>query len=120
LGAFAVVFVEDLAARTGSICMGLAREQPVARKHAVDFQLLAAWVDLGLVEVAWRDHRRPDDPSSFAEAHERIRELIESRGDLLVTPTYSQDVEAVCPKCKEMGRWRLAPKPTIVSTLGYC
>jgi len=118
-GEVPVVSIEDLAARAGSIVFGLARGERVARKHADDFGVLAAWSDPDLVEICWQDHRRSNDPSTFKEASRRIRELVLKNDALLVAPQYSQDPDAVCPKCRELGRWRRAPGRTILSILGY-
>jgi hypothetical protein len=119
-GAIGVASTEDLAARAAQVCLGLARGQSVARKHADDFRLLGAWADPRMIERAWRDHRREDDPVSFEEARAVINALLQSRAELLVVPTYSQDVEELCPKCEATGVWSLAPKSVILSLLGYC
>jgi hypothetical protein len=119
-GALPVVSVEDLAARNASLLMGLERGQEVARKHAEDFEWLAEFADPHGVEIAWRDHRKASDPPSFKEARERIRDLVKSGADLLVIPAYSQDAHAICPKCEEVGAWRLASGQEIIAVLGYC
>ncbi|MBZ5624571.1 MAG: hypothetical protein LAQ69_38600 [Acidobacteriia bacterium] len=115
-----VVSLEDLAARAARLVMDLERGEEVPLKHAKDFQRLAGAIDLDRVEIAWRDHRRSGDPATFQEASQRIRELVATRGELLVVPEYSQDVNAVCPKCEEAGPFRLASGVTIQSILGYC
>lgn len=117
---FPFVCVEDLAARAGQICMGLARQQTVTRKHVLDFALLAEWINPITVERAWRDHRQGSDPASFAEARELIPFLAQLYPELLVAPVYSQDATSICPKCVAAAPWRMAPKPQILSLLGYC
>lgn len=118
-GALAVVALEDIAAREASLLMDLARGAPVPRKHAEDFQRIVA-VAPSRIEAAWRDHRKNHDPAAFQEAAAQIARLTQSRGDLLVVPEYSRDADTACPKCQEMGAWRLARPQTILSILGYC
>jgi hypothetical protein len=119
IGGMPLVSIEDLAARAAQLCSGLAREE-VPRKHAEDFQLLDTWADPAAVENAWGDHRREGDPVLFREARARIHELLQSRPELLVVPTYSQDFESVCAKCEQTAVWSLAAKPLILSCLGHC
>ncbi len=115
-----VVALEDLAARAASLVLDLEGGQEVPLKHAADFGRLVDAVDLGQVEIAWRDHRKNGQPATFAEASARIRELIQSRRELLVAPHYSQDMSANCPKCEDCGPFRSASPVTIRSILGYC
>lgn len=115
-----VVSLEDLASRSASLLMDLEGGVAVARKHARDFEFLSQAVDCNRVEVAWRDHRKSTDPLTFEEVRNRIRNLVESRGGLLVIREYSRDVCALCPKCRETGPFRLASPATILSILGYC
>jgi hypothetical protein len=115
-----VVSPEDLAARAASLVMDLERSVPVARKHAQDFQILAQVINLDRIEAAWQDHRKSADPGTFKQASGRINDLVKSRSNLLVVPGYSQDTDAACPKCEEIGPFHLAPAAVIVSILGYC
>jgi hypothetical protein len=115
-----VVSLEDLAARAASLVMDLERNVPVARKHAQDFQTLAQVINFDRIEAAWQDHRKSADPGTFKEAATRINDLVKSRSDLLVVPDYSQDADAACPKCEEIGPFHLAPAPVTMSILGYC
>lgn len=115
-----VVSVEDLAARSASLVLGLERGTPVPQKHAKDFQRLVRASNPETIEIVWRDHRKESDPPTFHEASLRVRELIRERNDLLVTPRYSRDVDAVCPNCEEVGPFRLASPLRILSILGYC
>jgi hypothetical protein len=114
-----VVSLEDLAAKAASLVMDLERGVAVARKHALDFQVLAQVINLKFVEAAWRDHRKSTDPSTFEEALTRVLGLVESRRDLLVVPDYSRDADAACPRCEETGSFRPASPMTIMSILGY-
>lgn len=115
-----IVSVEDLAARAATLVLDLGRGQPVPRKHAQDLERLVGAVESDRVEIAWRDHRKWDDPPTFQAASARVAELVQARGNLLVVPQYSQDVDAICPKCDDTGRFRLAPATRIQSLLGYC
>jgi hypothetical protein len=115
-----VVPLEDLAARAASLVLDLERGQEVPLKHATDFKRLVNAVDLGQVEIAWQDHRKNGQPPTFAEASARIRDLIQSRRQLLVVPHYSKDMSAGCPKCEDCGPFRSASPATILSILGYC
>jgi hypothetical protein len=119
LGATSLVSVEDLACRAVSILMGLARGEQVAQKHAEHFGLLAEAADPSQAELAWQDHRRPDDPASFHEAEQLVTGLISKHAALLVSPEYSRDPDAVCGKCRKVGRWRRSEPAAILSLLGY-
>ena len=111
---------EDLAARAASLVMDLERGVPVARKHAEDFQILVEMIGPDKIEPAWQDHRKLTDPGTFTEARTRISNLVKSHSDLLVVPDYSHDADAACPKCEEIGPFRLASPALIMSILGYC
>jgi hypothetical protein len=100
--------------------MNLERECPVPSKDAADFLRLADAVDPSRIAAAWADQRKDRDPESFPEASARIARLVELRRDLLVTPEYSRDVDAVCQNCRETASFRLAPAAAILSILGYC
>jgi hypothetical protein len=100
--------------------MDLAHGSAVPLKHAQDFQRLEAAIDRQRVEAAWRDHRRQTDPETFEEVSVRPCELIRTRADLLIVPDYSRDVDSVCPRCEDIGRFRRASARTILSILGYC
>jgi len=115
-----VVSPEDLAARAASLVMDLERGVPVARKHAEDFQILVEIIGLDKIEAAWQDHRKLTDPGTFTQARTRISDLVKSHGHLLIVPDYSHDVDTACPKCEEIGPFRLAPPALIMSILGYC
>ena len=114
-----IVSIEDLAARTGSVLMDLARGKPAPAKFAEHYLWLSPMMDPDNSEPAWRDHRSDDAPATFAEAHAIIRKLVESRRELLVTPENSRDLDETCPQCVETGAWRLSPKQQILSVLGY-
>jgi hypothetical protein len=115
-----IVSAEDLACRAASLLMDLERASPVPFKHAQNFHRLVSVVNGERIESVWREHRKPSDPATFREASSRIRDLINERKDLLVSPGYSQDATAVCPKCREAPPFRLAAPARILSILGYC
>lgn len=115
-----VVSLEDLAARAASLLMDIERGAKVHRKHAQDFKSLSLAISLERVEVAWQDHRKPADPSTFKEASTRLRTLMELRSNLLMVPEYSHDVDVICPKCEVVEPFRLSSPLTIISILGYC
>lgn len=116
----AVVSLEDLTARAASLMLGLQIGSAVPLKHAEDFQRLVHATTPDEVESVWPEHRQQGAPLTFKEAATLIRELVQSRRDLIVTPHYSQDVNAVCPSCVEVESFRLAPPLQIMSILGYC
>ncbi len=118
--AIQMVSAEDLAARAASLLMDLEGGSTVASKHALDFQRLVNAIDLDRVKIAWQDYRKPTHPATFKETSLRVRELIQSRAELLIVPEYLHDVDALCPKCEEIAPFCLASARTIRSILGYC
>jgi hypothetical protein len=114
------VSLEDLAARAARVVLDLASDVAVPRKHAEHFLRLAPATNPDLVEIAWREHRKHDSPATFREAAELVRGLIQSRADLLVTPEYSQDVNAICEHCEDVAPFRRTSPQTILPILGYC
>jgi hypothetical protein len=92
----------------------------VAPKYARDFLRLLAVVSPDQVESAWQQHRKPDSPETFADTARDLRALIASRPHLLIEPTYSTDVSAVCDRCGETKAMRLADAGLVLSLLGYC
>jgi len=119
LGTLRIVSVEDLAARAVAVLMDLARGKSAPSKFAELYFWLSPLMNAEKSESAWHDHRGDGDPPTFGEAHAIVRELVESRRELLVVPEYSRDLDANCPKCVETGVWRLSPKRQILSVLGY-
>ena len=115
-----VVSLEDLAARAGRLLMGIEQCATVARKNAEDFKSLLEFIHLERVEVAWQDHRRASDPLSFKDSSTGLLQLIQLHGNLLVDFPYSRDVDAICPRCREVEPFRLASPRMIMSILGYC
>jgi hypothetical protein len=118
-GKIPVISLEDLTARIASLVVDLECGHKVARKHAETFQWLAEFADPERVENVWQDHRRTSDPASFQEVRERILNLVHSHPELLVTPEYSHNADAICLRCEEAGAWRLASGRAVMSILGY-
>lgn len=112
-----VVSLEDLVARTARLLLDLAGSAPVASKHARDYVRFA---DLVHAETAWQDHRKHTHPTTFREADRSIRDLIRTRGHLLISPEYSKNTEEICPRCVPTAAFRLAEPNVVLSLLGYC
>ncbi len=119
-GPFRLIAIEDLLARTARLSLDLAEGLPVPAKHARDFERLSRLIEPAEVEAAWQTHRKPAHPSTFAEAGRLLQALIRARGDLLIAPRYSQDPEALCPRCRPIGAFRAADPRAVLSLLGYC
>jgi len=49
-----------------------------------------------------------------------IRRLIAERAELLVSPVYSTDVNAICERCRDSRALPLADLNRILAILGYC
>ncbi len=119
-GGFRVISLEDLVARSARLALDIAAGVPTPSKHARDFLRLAELVDPGKVEAAWQDHRKPAHPVTFAETSRMLNDLIPKRTHLLVTPEYSKNTEAVCPRCASISAFRFADPNVVLSLLGYC
>lgn len=117
---FRIISLEDLTARAARLCMDLATGTRTLAKHPRDFLRLLPHVNVDEIEVAWREHRKPNHPESFAEAAELLKDLIAERKDLQTVPVYSQDVRAVCSRCMGTETFPLADPSSILTLLGYC
>jgi hypothetical protein len=115
-----VVSAADLLARLARLTLDLAVGDPTPAKHADDYRRLVGRVPAAEVEIAWCDHRKPRHPATFAAAREILRELITARPDLLITPEYSKDPAATCPRCICSPAFPLADPNIILGLLGYC
>jgi hypothetical protein len=115
-----MVSLEDLAARTARLCMGLAADEAVPAKHARDLLRLLAVVDLEHIETAWQDHRKAGYPASFSHAARKLTALIAERPDLQIDPVYSRDTTARCSRCEATPAFPLADAGRVLSLLGYC
>ena len=115
-----VVSIEDLVARHARLNWDLVEGKPVAPKYARDLLRLLALVEADEIEQVWQEHRKPHFPVSFREAVSQLRAAIASRAELLLAPTYSTDVLAVCARCKDADGLPLAEASAVLSLLGYC
>ena len=100
--------------------MDLARNVPVARKFARDFRRLSGLADPAKGEITWRDYRKQDQPPTFTEVVQLVRQLIDDRPDLLIVPEYSTDIKATCDRCQNVPAFPLADPRVVLAVLGYC
>lgn len=117
---FQVVSLQDIVARHARLNWDLMEGKPVAPKYARDFVRLLEFVTTEEIESVWQEHRKPKSQESFAETAQQLRRIIASRSDLLVPPTYSTNVDEVCPRCEGTQSFPLADARQIISILGYC
>ncbi len=115
-----MISLQDLTARAARLSWDLLGNKPVAPKYVRDFLRLLVVVNADDVEFVWQEHRNPHSPESFAEAAQEIGGLIESHSHLLIRPTYSTDVTALCERCRNSAAFRLADPGLVLSLLGYC
>jgi hypothetical protein len=115
-----LVALEDLVARHARLCCDILRSQPLAPKFARDFLRIVDLVQPTEIESIWQEHRKPDDPPSFANASRLLRDAIATRSDLLVPPVYSADPDQFCPRCQSTPSFKLASAKQVFELLGYC
>ncbi|MGH9719354.1 MAG: hypothetical protein ACRD8O_04025 [Bryobacteraceae bacterium] len=120
VGAIQLISLEDLLARAARLALDLAEGVPTEAKHVTDFLHLAGLINPAEVETAWRDQRKPKHPATFEEASGLLHKLIPASHGLLITPDYSKDIEAVCPRCTPTAAFHLADPSVVLSLLGYC
>jgi hypothetical protein len=123
--AIRMVSLEDLAARTARLVMGLATDEQVPAKHARDLLRLLDLLEIGRTDAqqvnsAWQEHRKPGYPATFAEAAQLLTGLIATRVDLQIVPVYSRDTTARCSRCESTAEFKLADGGRVLSLLGYC
>jgi hypothetical protein len=118
-GAFRLIALEDLVARAARVAFDLA-DGPTPAVHATDYLRLAELVDAADVETAWRDHRKPRHPETFAEADAMLEALIPARRHLLIERDYSKDYLETCPRCSATAAFQFADPAVVFSLLGYC
>jgi len=119
-GAFPLISLEDVVARTARLLMDLDAGVPVPAKHAADYLRLAELVQPSSVEAAWQDHRKPPHPATFRETNTLLMRLIAARRHLLMVPEYSKDTAQVCQRCVPSAPFQLADAKVVLSLLGYC
>jgi hypothetical protein len=115
-----VISLDDLVARMARLCLDLAEGLPVASKYVTDFMHLDALVDAEKVESVWEEHRKQEHPKSFTDASNLIKNLVVIRPELLVSPSYSRNVEESCSRCASTSYFHLAQPSLVLSLLGYC
>jgi hypothetical protein len=115
-----VLSLEDLVARLARLSLDLADGIPTPSKYVTDFLRMEALVEPGKVESVWAEHRKLEHPKSFTDAANLLKNLAVSRPELLVSPSYSQNVEDSCSRCVSTSSFQLAPPRLVVSLLGYC
>jgi hypothetical protein len=111
---------QDLVARAARLSLDLVRNKPVTGKYTRDFLRLLPLVEAKDVEQIWPEHRKPDHPTTFAEASSLLTELIPARADLQGSPVYSVDAERPCPRCESTASFPLANRHRMLTLLGYC
>lgn len=114
-----MVSLDDLLARHLRLTWDLVEGKPVAPKYARDFLRLLDYAT-DEIEPIWRDHRKSHGLDDFTETARQVRQVIASRSDLLVAPTYSTDVHEVCERCQGTEAFALADRHQILAILGYC
>ncbi|WP_353068306.1 hypothetical protein RBB75_12865 [Tunturibacter empetritectus] len=115
-----MISMEDLTARAARLSWNLCEGQPVAPKYVRDFLRLMELSTTEAVESAWQDHRQAHRPESFETAVAEIRRALAARPELLVSPVYSTDPNAVCERCVGSEGLPLAEANRILAILGYC
>lgn len=115
-----MVSLGDMVARHARLSWDLVDGKAVASKFARDFLRMAEVIEYDEVQDIWPDHRKSQMPPSFTDAVARLREVIQSRPDLLVDPGYSTDSHEVCDRCKDLADFPLAGGGQMLSILGYC
>jgi hypothetical protein len=115
-----VISAEDIAARHARLCWDLMEGKRVAPKYARDFLRLMEVVSVEDVEGVWLEHRKAQCSEGFRGAVVWLRGVIAARGDLLVAPVYSTDVDEVCGRYRATDGFPLADAGVILSILGYC
>jgi hypothetical protein len=119
-GPLRVISVEDVVAHEARLLLDLDASVPVPAMHADDYLRLAELVKSSNMETAWQDHRKPTHPMTFGETNTLLKELIATRGNLLISPEYSKDTAQICSRCVRTSPFQLADPSVVLSLLGYC
>jgi hypothetical protein len=112
-----MISVEDLLARMARLSLDIGHGEAVPAKHVRDFLRLLKLADADGVEMVWADHRWEDHPATFRKAHELLQDLVSTRQELLITPTYSTTFEN-CKRCRPTPYFQLADPKSVHSILG--
>ena len=114
------VATEDMACRIASEMMCFSRGDIVPPKCGDDHMRVKDIVDIELVKQAWKDHRRPTDPETYAEATVQIADALERQAIDFAKHQYAMDIDAVCPHCQDTAHFKVASRKSILPILGYC
>jgi hypothetical protein len=117
---FRIVSKNDLTARAARLSWNLCEGQAVAPKYVRDFLRLLELSTTEEIESVWQDHRQFHRPESFATVAAEIRRALAARPELLVSPAYSTDPNAVCERCVATPALPLVDAHRILAILGYC
>ena len=115
-----LVAFEDLVARHARLCGDILRGQTLAPKFARDFLRMLDLVEPEQIEAIWQEHRKSQDPLSFAEVSHLLCEAITIHKERLIPLVYSTDPTQICPRCESTPAFKLASSQKIFSLLGYC
>ncbi len=111
--------IEDCAAGVAaSTLMRLNGGEAVSLKTGADFEMLCEVHDPTGIEIAWNDHRQPNDPCRFADARARIIDSFRAGCNQPANPARSRDVTSECPRCEEAARFRLSSANKIIRDIG--
>jgi hypothetical protein len=117
--ACSVVAAEDLTARLLSTLFGVTAGECVDPKYHKNFNLLSGFVDQNRAREIWSDYRKADYPQSFDEASEGMQQKLADNPALLCKDSYEQNVEAICPWCRDAEPFPVSPRTQIFDVLGY-
>jgi len=115
-----LISIEDLTARSARLCSDLASGATMPAKHTQDFLRLLPHANSARIQSVWIEHRKPNHPELFADAANKLVDLIVARSELQIDPVYSQDLNASCARCHSGGAFVLADARQVHSLLGYC
>jgi len=115
-----MVSLEDMIARHARLNWDLIEGRRTPAKFARDFQRMVELIPSVDIQDIWQEHRKPEMPEDFQLAASLISHAIEMHGDLLSEPGHSQDLSAICARCKALEDYPLADPKQILSILGYC
>jgi hypothetical protein len=104
----------------GRLLTDLITDLSVPAKHARDYSRLVELVPASCAEAVGKITGNLDHPATFRSANALLCNLIETRRNLLITPEYSRDPAAICPRYVHIADFPLADAKLALSLLGYC